>query len=82
MPLNTGTGCSLGATVAACLGAARIAGLDDHDAVVAAHALFAAAGTLAARTTTGPASFRTAWIDALHELRPADMMGLVGVERS
>ncbi|SHI85276.1 hydroxyethylthiazole kinase [Tessaracoccus bendigoensis DSM 12906] len=82
MPLVIGTGCALGATVAACLGAARAAGLDEHDAVVAAHALFAAAGTAAARTTHAPGSFRTAWIDALYELAPAQVAELVDIQES
>lgn len=82
MPLVIGTGCSLGATVAACLGAARPAGLDEHDAVVAAHALFAAAGTFAATTTHAPASFRTAWMDALYELSPARVAELVEIEEA
>lgn len=73
MPLVIGTGCSLGATVAACLGAARPAGLDEHDAVVAAHALFAMSGGIAAREASAPGSFRTAWIDALHEARTDDL---------
>ena len=77
MPLVIGTGCSLGATVAACLGAALPAGLDRHDAVVAAHALFAAAGTVAAREASAPGSFRTAWIDALYRLTPDEIVALV-----
>lgn len=82
MPLVIGTGCSLGATVAACLGAARAAGLDEHDAVAAAHALFAAAGTVAARSASAPGSFRTAWIDALYELSPAQITGLSRITES
>src|SRR5699024_7369009 len=42
-----GTGCALGALTAAYLGAARATGIDDHDAVVAAHAHVGAAGTAA-----------------------------------
>ena len=79
MPLVIGTGCSLGAVVAACLGAARPAGLDEHDAVVAAHALFAAAGSLAATQTAGPGSFRTAWLDALHTLTPEATLAAVDI---
>lgn len=73
MPLVIGTGCSLGATVAACLGAARPAGLDEHDAVVAAHALFAAAGAIAGAAHRSPGSFRTAWLDALHGRAAAEL---------
>jgi hydroxyethylthiazole kinase len=70
MPLVIGTGCSLGATVAAYLGASRPAGLSDHDAAVAAHAHLGAAGTLAGRTAEGPGTFRVRWLDALYELYP------------
>ncbi|MFT3888683.1 MAG: hydroxyethylthiazole kinase [Arachnia sp.] len=80
MPLVIGTGCALGATVAACLAAARAGAVDEHDAVVAAHALFGAAGIVAAREASGPGSFRTAWIDALHALSPAEVAELVAVE--
>lgn len=75
MQLVIGTGCSLGAVVAACLAA----GDDPHDAVVAAHALFGAAGSAAARQTQAPASFRTRWIDALHTLGPEQVAQLVTV---
>lgn len=73
MQLVIGTGCSLGAVVGACLAVAE----DRHDAVVAAHALFGAAGLTAARHATAPASFRTQWIDALHTLTPSEVEELV-----
>ncbi|WP_129360254.1 MULTISPECIES: hydroxyethylthiazole kinase [Micrococcaceae] len=79
MPLVIGTGCSLGATVAAYLGAARAAGLADHDAVLAAHAHVGAAGSLAGRTADGPGSFHVRWIDSLYELSPAGIGRLVEV---
>ena len=60
-------------TVAACLGAARPSGLDEHDAVVAAHALFGMAGRIAGHEAVSPGSFRTAWIDALHGWKPGDI---------
>lgn len=82
MPLVIGTGCALGATVAAALGAARAAALDEHDAVVAAHALFSAAGTLADGLAEAPGSFRTAWIDALYILDPARVTELVDIRES
>ena len=82
MPLVIGTGCALGATTAACLAAARGEGLSEHDAVVAAHALFGAAGLVAARSASGPGSFRTAWLDALHALTPAEVGGLVAIEEA
>ncbi len=82
MPLVIGTGCSLGAVVAACLGAVRNTDLDPHDAVAAAHALFGAAGVAAGREADAPASFEIAWRDALFRLTPADVDSLVTVEES
>lgn len=79
MPLVIGTGCSLGATVAATLGATRGTHAP-HDAVVAAHALFGAAGVAAAKQAAHPGSFRTAWLDALHALTPDEVAALVTVE--
>lgn len=79
MPLVIGTGCSLGATVAAALAAADSR---PHDAVVAAHALFAAAGIVAGRDAAGPASFEIAWRDALHSLTPAEVVELVRIEEA
>ncbi len=82
MPLVIGTGCALGATVAATLGAGRDSppSARAHDAVVAAHALFGAAGIVAAREARHPGSFRTAWLDALHALTPDEVAALVTVE--
>ncbi|MDV7999848.1 hydroxyethylthiazole kinase [Rhodococcus sp. IEGM 1408] len=74
-----GTGCALGALTAAYLGAARSAGIADHDAVVAAHAHTGAAGTIAGRVAAGPGSFSVAWLDALHSLTPDEIAGLVVV---
>ncbi len=82
MPLVIGTGCSLGAVTAACLAAGRGIGVSDHDSVVAAHALFSAAGSAAAAVTAAPGSFRTAWIDALFALSPEEVVELVQVEES
>lgn len=82
MPLVIGTGCALGATVAACLAAGRSVGAPDHDSVVAAHALFGAAGIIAGRSASGPGSFRTAWLDALHVLDSADVAAAVSVEEA
>ncbi len=78
MTLVIGTGCALGATVAACLAAAGDE--DPHTAVVAAHALFGAAGILAAEQTQAPGSYRVAWLDALHTLTPDEVAGLVKVD--
>ncbi|MEZ5084853.1 MAG: hydroxyethylthiazole kinase [Tessaracoccus sp.] len=77
MPLVIGTGCSLGAVVAAC--AAARGDETTHDAAVAAHALFGAAGRAAAREAQGPGSFRTAWIDALYTLSVDEISRLVEV---
>lgn len=77
MPLVIGTGCSLSAVVAACAGARGDESA--HDAAVAAHALFGAAGRTAAREAHGPGSFRTAWIDALHSLTVDEVRLLVEV---
>jgi len=77
-----GTGCALGALTAAYLGAARSAGIADHDAVVAAHAHAGAAGTVAARTAAGPGSFAVAWLDALYTLTPEEIAGLVTVSEA
>ncbi|GAA1712110.1 hydroxyethylthiazole kinase [Dietzia cercidiphylli] len=68
-----GTGCALGALTAAYLGAARAAGLPDHDAVVAAHAHVGAAGTAAGRVAAGPGLFAVAWLDALYTLTPGEI---------
>jgi len=81
MPLVIGTGCSLGALVAAMLGATREHPCP-HDAVIAAHALFAAAGIVAGRDAKGPASFEVAWRDALYALTPDEVATLAGVEES
>lgn len=79
MPLVIGTGCALGAVVAATLGATRGTHAP-HDAVVAAHAVFGAAGLVATRQAQHPGSFRTAWLDALHALTPDEVAALVTVE--
>ena len=81
MPLVIGTGCSLGALVAAALGATREHPCP-HDAVVAAHSLFAAAGIVAGREAKGPASFEIAWRDALYALTPDEVASLVAVEEA
>lgn len=82
MPLVIGTGCALGATVTACLAAGRSIDGDDHDAVIAAHALFGAAGIVAGRSAEGPGTFRTAWLDALHALTSTEVADLVFIEEA
>lgn len=73
MQLVIGTGCSLGALTAAYLSTS----LDPHDAVLAAHAHAGVAGTIAARSASGPGSFSVAWLDALYSLACGDT-GLAG----
>lgn len=80
LQLVIGTGCSLGAACAAYLGVAKSAGLDPHDAVVAAHAHLGAAGSVAATNSTGPGSFSVAWLDALHQLDARRIADLVDIE--
>ncbi|MBR9898909.1 MAG: hydroxyethylthiazole kinase [Rhodospirillales bacterium] len=65
MPKITATGCSLTALVGAYL---AIAPDQTFDATVAALGNFAVAGEIAAKTSNGPASFMTAFIDGLHNL--------------
>lgn len=77
LTLVTGTGCSLGALVAAAVAASDAD--SRHDAVVAAHALAGAAGTVAAGRSTGPGSFAVAWLDALGTLTPQDVRTHVDV---
>lgn len=65
----TAVGCALSATCAAFLAVSD----DAFDGSVAALATFKRAGALAARDARGPASFRTAFVDALHNLSPGDL---------
>lgn len=62
----TGTGCLLGALTAACTAVA-----DPFDAAVTATVWLTVAAEHAARTATGPGSFRIALVDALHTLDPS-----------
>lgn len=62
----TGTGCLLGALVAACVTVSR-----PFEAAVAATIWMNLAGELAAARTTGPGSFRVALLDALDEVGQA-----------
>ena len=65
-----GTGCSLGAITAAHLGT----GQPPLAAVIAAHAHVSVAGSLAYQHAQSPGSFAVAWIDALYELGPDDLI--------
>lgn len=66
LPLVTGTGCSLGALVAACTAVTGDALL----AATAATGLLSVAAEIAATRSTGPGTFAVALIDALYELSP------------
>ena len=85
MQFVIGTGCSLGALVAAYLGAHRAVAdgqdaFDLHDAVVAAPAHSGAAGMVAAQQASAPGSFAVAWIDALYQLTSERIAELVTIE--
>jgi hydroxyethylthiazole kinase len=67
----TGGGCALGAIVAAFLGSRGDASV--LDAVVAAHAVYAAAAERAAADAAGPGSFAVALLDALATISPAEV---------
>lgn len=68
-----GTGCALGAAVAAYLGAADQGAAARITAVAAAHAHLSAAGSMAGATTSGPGSFAVAWLDALASVERSDL---------
>ncbi|MBY6366631.1 hydroxyethylthiazole kinase [Rhodococcoides corynebacterioides] len=65
----TGTGCSLGALVAAYCAAAPDVGL----AVAAAHTHVTVAADVAAERASSPGSFAVAYLDALHEVSPDEV---------
>lgn len=88
-----GTGCSLGALTAAYLGAARGAYLtsalgweiNDHSAVLAAHAHSGAAAQLAMSgeigpVPKGPGTFAQAWLDALYLITEEQIEQFITVE--
>lgn len=68
MPRITALGCSLTGIVGA-----FIAGQPAFEGSVAALAYFGLAGEIAGRSAAGPASFQTAFIDALYTLGPDDL---------
>lgn len=72
----TGTGCLLGALVAACL--ARSGG-DALAATLAATAWMTLAAESAARTATGPGTFSPHLLDALARLDPTDVAAAEGI---
>ncbi|KQU03968.1 hydroxyethylthiazole kinase [Rhodococcus sp. Leaf7] len=72
----TGTGCSLGALVAA-----YCAAVDDYGlATIAAHTHATVAADIAAETATAPGSFAVAYLDALHAVTPDDILRRAHVE--
>lgn len=83
MPQVIGTGCSLGALIAAYLATGRQAfgaeGEQDFRATLAAHIHFSLAGHKAGEQAAGPGSFAVAFLDALHSL-PAKAMDQTDVE--
>ncbi|WBU61711.1 hydroxyethylthiazole kinase [Paracoccus albus] len=68
MPRITALGCSLTGIVGA-----FIAGQPAFDGTVTALSYFGQAGEVAGRSAAGPASFQTAFIDALYQLQPEDV---------
>ena len=68
MPMITAMGCSLTALMGAFVAVAP-----PFEATVAALTMFAEAGTRAAQTANGPGSFQVAFIDALSQIKPADL---------
>ncbi|MDO5661635.1 MAG: hydroxyethylthiazole kinase [Brachybacterium sp.] len=83
MPRVIGTGCALGAGIAAALGATADDGdVSAHDAVLAAHAHLGAAGTVAGRTAHGPGSFGVSWLDALDALDADGILAEITLEES
>ncbi len=72
----TGTGCSLGALVAAYCAAVPDVGL----AVAAAHTHVTVAADVAAERASSPGSFAVAYLDALHEVSPDDVRRRARIE--
>lgn len=64
----TALGCSLSAVMGGFLGVAK-----PLDAAIAAIAIYAIAGEIAAARCEGPASFRTAFLDTLYNLKASDI---------
>jgi hydroxyethylthiazole kinase len=75
MPMITAMGCSLTALMGAFAAVAP-----PLEATVAALSMFAEAGTRAAQTASGPGSFQVAFLDALSQIKPADLAGDAAVQ--
>ena len=73
----TATGCALSAALAAFLAAARDAGTAPLEAALAASLVFALASERAEAASSGPGSFRAAFLDAIAALSP-DELGEAG----
>lgn len=69
----TGGGCALGALIAAFIAAGREQDVDARAATVACHEVYSAAAQRAAARSTGPGSFRPAFLDALYDLGAEDL---------
>ncbi len=70
MPKITAMGCSLTALMGA-----FAAVIPPYEAAIAALTMFAEAGTRAAQSASGPGSFQVAFLDALSQIKPADLAG-------
>lgn len=70
MPMVTAMGCSLTALVGAFAAVAP-----PFEATASALVMFGHAGTHAAKTANGPGSFQIAFLDALSQIKPADLAG-------
>ncbi|MFT6483093.1 MAG: hydroxyethylthiazole kinase [Candidatus Azotimanducaceae bacterium] len=68
MPKVTAMGCSLTALMGAFVAVAP-----PFEATVAALAMFAEAGSRAEKVASGPGSFQVAFLDALSQIKPADL---------
>ncbi|MEM5494277.1 hydroxyethylthiazole kinase [Hoeflea sp. AS16] len=75
MPMITAMGCSLTALMGAFAAVSP-----PFEASVAALAMFAEAGTRAARTASGPGSFQVAFLDALSQIKPEDLASDANVQ--
>lgn len=69
MPRVTALGCSMSAVMGAYLAVCP----DQFEAALSATALYGVAGEMAAEKSTGPGSFRIAFIDALYAISPEDV---------
>ncbi|WP_096171711.1 hydroxyethylthiazole kinase [Cohaesibacter sp. ES.047] len=76
MPLVTALGCSLNGVIAA-----FIVGQPHLEATAAAIAYYGHAGEVAAKTTSAPGSFATAFVDALYTISPEQLSQAARIEK-